>query len=157
MQGIVDCGQASFSYYNENMFVWSEIREVCAELLSTNAFGKFQELCDWDVFDTDGDDHCRSEWEGFIRSCDSEDDEIDLNDFERQIDLRNNFEQRSIDACDQCIALDQLKAWSLYVEDKPVEKAAYRKFLVSIFFLCMQCDIVVTSSHIIYSTGAIQP
>ena len=157
MQGIVDCGQASFSYYNENMFVWSEIREVCAELLSTNAFGKFQELCDWDVFDTDGDDHCRSEWEGFIRSCNPEDEEIALNDFERQIDLRNDFEQRLIDARDQCIALDQLKAWSLYVEDKPVKKAAYRKFLVSIFFLCMQCDIIVTLSHIIYPIGAIQP
>ena len=139
------------------MFVWSEIREVCVELLSADALGKFQDLCDLDVFDTDGDNYCRSEWEDFIRSCDSEDEEIGLDNFERQIDLRNDFEQRSINVRDQCIALDQIKAWSLYVEDKPVEKAAYRKFLVSIFFLCMQCDTVVTLSHIIYPIGAIQP
>ncbi len=122
-----------------------------------DAFDKFQELCDLYVFDTDGDDNCRSEWEDLIQKCDSEDEEIDLDDHGRQIGLQNNFEERSDNVRNQRIALDQIKAWSLYVEDKPVEKAAYRKFLVSIFFLCMQCDIVVTSSHIIYSTGAIQP
>ena len=139
------------------MFVWSEIREVCVDLLSTDAFGKFQELCNLDVFDTDSDDYCRSEWEDFIQNCDSEDEEIELDNFERQFELRNDFEERSINVRDQRIALDQIKAWSLYVEDKPVKKAAYCKFLVNIFFLYMQCDIVVTSSHIIYPTGAIQP
>jgi hypothetical protein len=91
LQGIVNCAQASFLYYTENMFVWSEIREVCVDLLSTDAFSKFQELCDLDVFDTDGDDYCRSEWEDFIRNCDSEDEEIELDNFKRQIDLRNDF------------------------------------------------------------------
>ncbi len=126
-------------------------------LLSADAFGKFQELCDLDVFDTNGDDNCQSEWEDLIQKCDSDDEEIDLDDYERQIGLRNNFEERSDVVRDNLIAHDQLRVWSLYVEHKPVEKAAYRKFLVSIFFLCMRCDIVVTSSHIIFSTGAIQP
>ena len=89
--------------------------------------------------------------------CNSDDEEIDIDDYERQIAARNNFEESSDDVRDNLIAYDQLRAWSLYVEHKPVEMAAYRKFLVSIFFLCMQCDIVVTLSHIIYSTGAIQP
>ncbi len=127
------------------------------ELLSADAFNKFQELCDLYVFDTDGDNYCRSEWEDLIQNCNSEDEEIDLDNHKRQIELQNDFEERSDNVRDQRIALDQIKAWSLYIEDKPVEKAAYHKFLVSIFFLCMQCDIVVTSSHIIYSTGAIQP
>ena len=38
---------------------------------------------------------------------------------------------------DKVIAYDQLKAYSLYLEDKPAELAAYHKFLVSICFLCM--------------------
>ncbi len=54
---IVDCGHASFRYYGENMHVWSDVREVCMDLLSTGAFGKFQELCDLYVFDTDGDEN----------------------------------------------------------------------------------------------------
>ena len=150
MQGIVDCGQASFLYYTENMFVWSAIREVCAELISTDAFGKFRELCDWGVFNTIGDEHCRSEWGDFVQSCNPEDEEIPLDDYERQIGIQNDFEQKSIDERARCIAFDQLKAWSVYVEDKPIAKAAYRDFLVSIFFLYVQCDIVVTLSHIIF-------
>jgi hypothetical protein len=126
-------------------------------LLSADAFDKFQELFDLDVFDTNGDDNCRSEWEYLIQKCDSDDEEIDLDNYKRQIGLQNDFEERSDNVRDQLIVLDQIKAWSLYVEDKPVKKAAYCKLLVSIFFLCMQCDIVMTSSHIIYSTGAIQP
>jgi hypothetical protein len=126
-------------------------------LLSADAFEMYQELCDLDVFDKHGDDNRRSDWEDLIQKCDSDDEEIDIDDYERQIGLRNDFEERSDDVRDNLIAHDQLRAWSLYVEHKPVKKAAYRKFLVSIFFLCTQCDIVMTLSHIIYSTGAIQP
>ncbi len=80
MQAIADCAHASFTYYAENMRVWSEIREVCMDLLSADAFGKFQELCDLYVFDTDGDDNCRSDWENLIQKCNSEDEEIEVND-----------------------------------------------------------------------------
>jgi hypothetical protein len=78
-----------------------------------------------------------------------------LDDFERQIELQNDFEQKSIDERARCIAFDQLEAWSVYVEDKPIVKAAYRNFLVSIFFLYVQCNTVVTLSHIIFPIGAI--
>ncbi len=126
-------------------------------LLSADAFERYQELCKLDVFNKHGDENCRSDWETLIAKCNSDDEEIDIDDYERQIALQNKFEERSDDVRNTLIAYDQLRAWSLYVEHKPVKMAAYRKFLVSIFFLCMQCDIVVTSSHIMYSTGAIQP
>jgi hypothetical protein len=128
LQGIVDCGQASFSYYTENMFVWLAIREVCAELLSTDAFGKFRELCDWGVFDTVGDDHCRSKWDGFIQSCNPEDEEIALDDFERRIELQNDFEQKLIDERAQCIAFDQLEVWSVNVESSPSRRLRIATF-----------------------------
>ena len=128
------------------------------DLLSADAFGKFQELCDLYVFDTEGDEDCREDWGSLIDKCDSEDEEIDVNDYERQIGDQNDFEERSIDERARRIAFDQLKAWSIYVEDKPLAKAAYHNFLVSIVLLfACNCDIVVVLSHIISSTGAIQP
>ena len=140
------------------MHVWSDVRKVCMDLLSTDAFGKFQELCDLYVFDTEGDENCREDWGSFIDKCDSEDEEIDVSDYERQIGDQNDFEERSIDEHARRIAFDQLKAWSIYVEDKPLAKAAYHNFLVSIVLLfACNCDIVVVLSHIISSTGAIQP
>ena len=139
LQAIVDCGHASFRYYGENMRVWSEIREVCEDLLSTDSFGKFQELCDLDVFDTKGDENLREDWGSFITDCNSEDEEMDASDYEREIDNRNDFYESSIDERARCITFEQLTAWSMYVEDKPLAKAAYRDFLVSIVRLfCMQ-------------------
>ncbi len=128
------------------------------DLLSTDAFGKFQELCDLFVFDTEGDENCREDWGSLIEKCDSEDEEIDVNDYERQIGDQHDFEERSIDERARRIAFDQLKAWSIYVKDKPLAKAAYHNFLVSIVLLFeCNCDIVVVLSHIISFTGAIQP
>ena len=125
-------------------------------LLSADAFERYQELCELEVFNKHGDENRLIDWKSLTEKCNSDDEEIDIDDYERQIALRNEFEDRSDDVRNKLIAYDQLRAWALYVEHKPVEMAAYRKFLVSIFFLCMQCNIVVTSSHIIYSTGAIQ-
>jgi hypothetical protein len=58
---------------------------------------------------------------------------------------------------DKVIAYDQLKAFSLYLEDKPAELAAYHKFLVSIFSFVLACIITVMkkiSHH--HSAGALQ-
>ena len=140
------------------MHVWSDVRKVCMDLLSTDAFGKFQELCDLYVFDTEGDENFREDWGSFINECDPEDEEMDASDYERQIEDRNDFYESSIDERARRIAFDQLKAWSMYVEDKPLAKAAYHDFLVSVVLLfACNCDIVVVLSHIISSTGAIQP
>ena len=114
------------------------------DLLSADAFGKFQELCDLYVFDTEGDEDCREDWGSFITDCNSEDEEMDASDYEREIDNRNDFYESSIDERARRIAFEQLTAWSMYVEDKPLAKAAYRDFLVSIvrLFAC-NFDIVV--------------
>ena len=54
------------------------------------------------------------------------------------------------------IAYDQLKAYSLYLKDKPAELAAYHKFLVSIFsFVHAYFIVVVIISHH-RSAGALQ-
>ncbi len=108
--------------------MWLEIREVCIDLLSADAFGKFQELCDLYVFDTEGDENCRDDWGSLIEKCDSEDEEIELNDYERRIGIQNDFEERSNDERARRIAFDQLKAWSVYVEDKPLRRLRITTF-----------------------------
>ncbi len=151
MQAIIDCAHASFRHYNENQRVWSDIRNSCEGLLCAEALTRYQELCELEVFNRDGDDNRRIDWENLIDRCNSDDEEIDIDNYERQITLRNDFEDNSYDVRDKLIAYDQLRAWVLYVEHKPVEMAAYRKFLVSICFLCMQCNIVVTIvSHYLF-------
>jgi hypothetical protein len=151
LQAIIDCAHASFSHYNENQRVWSDIRNNCKGLLSADALMRYQELCELEVFNRDGDDNRRADWEDLIDKCNSDDEEINIDDYERQIALRNDFENRSDDVRDKLIAYDQLRAWALYVEHKPVEMAAYCKFLVSICFLCMQCNIVMTIvSHCLF-------
>jgi len=81
---------------------------------------------------------------------------MDANDYEREIDNRNDFYESSIDERARRIAIEQLTAWSVYVDDKPLAKAAYRDFLVSIvrFFSC-NFDIVVVLSHVIFIIGEI--
>ncbi len=151
LQAILDCAHASFRHYNENQRVWSDIRNNCEGLLCADALTMYQELCEGEVFDRDGDENRRIDWEDLIDKCNSDDEEINIDDYERQITLRNDFDDKSDDVRDKLIAYDQLRAWALYVEHKPVEMAAYRKFLVSICFLCMQCNIVVTIvSHYLF-------
>ncbi len=144
LQAIINCVHALFHHYNENQRVWLDIRNNCKGLLSADALARYQEqeLCELEVFNRDGDDNRRVDWEDLINKCNSDNEEINIDDYERQITLRNNFEDRSNDVRDKLIAYDQLRAWALYVEHKPVKMAAYRKFLVSICFLCMQCNIV---------------
>ena len=90
-----------------------------------------------DVFDKDGDDDCRTEWENLVKKCNSDDEEVDANNYEQQFSLRDKLEAKSKNMRKLAIAYEQLKAYSLYLEHKPAELAAYRKFLVSICFLCM--------------------
>ncbi len=131
--------------------MWSDIRNDWEGLLSADALTRYQELCEGGVFDRDGNDNRRADWKDLIDKCNSDDEEIDIDNYEQQISLQNDFEDKSDDVRDKLIAHDQLRAWSLYVEHKPVEMAAYCKFLVSIFFLCMQCNIVVTIvSHYLF-------
>ena len=40
---------------------------------------------------------------------------------------------------ERVIAYDQLKAFTLFLEDKPAQTAAYREFLVSVVFTVLAC------------------
>ena len=113
-------------------------------------------MCKLEVFNRDGDENCRIDWENLIDKCNSDNEEIDIENYERQIALRNDFEDKSDDVRDKLIAYDQLRAWALYVEHKPAKLAAYCKFLVCICFLCMHCNIVVTIVSHHYSVGVVQ-
>jgi len=57
------------------------------------------------------------------------------------------------------IAYHQLEAYSLYLEDKPSELAAYREILVSVFSMVLACIIIfmrIISHHHYDSAGALQ-
>ena len=136
--------------------MWSDIRSHCGDLLCIEDLTRYQELCDGEVFDKIGDEDRWTEWVDLIDKCNSDDEDIDISNYEQQFSLRDEFEDKSKDMRDKLIAYDQLRAWSLYVEHKPVKLAAYRKFLVSICFLCMQCNIVVTIVSHHYSVCALQ-
>ena len=137
MQAVLDCAHASFDHYDENRHVWATIRSRCEDLICTDDLSRYQELCDRDVFDEAGAENRRAEWENLVEKWDPNFEDIDVNDYERQAYLRNEIEDELKDMRDKVIAYDQLKAYSLYLKDKPVELAAYHKFLVSICFLCM--------------------
>ena len=156
LQAILDCAQASFDHYNENRYVWTNIRSHCEDLLCTNDLSRYQELCDRDVFDETGDENRRAEWEDLVKKCNPDIKDIDLNDYERQAYLRNEIEDESKDMRDKVIAYDQLKAFSLYLKDKPAESAAYHKFLVSICHFVHACNIVMTIISHHHSAGALQ-
>ncbi len=156
LQAVLDCAHASFHHYNENQRVWSAIRSHCKDLLCTDDLARYQELCGGEVFDKIGDDDRRTEWVELVDKCNSDNEDIDISDYERQFSLQEEFEDKSKDMRDKLIAYDQLRAYSLYVEHKPAELAAYRKFLVSICFLCMHCNILMTIVSHHYPAGALQ-
>ena len=71
------------------------------------------------------------------------DEDIGSSDHEGQMNLRDDFESKSKVMRERLIAYHQLKAFSLYLEDKPTELAAYRRFLVGIFSLVLAFIIIV--------------
>ncbi len=75
-------------------------------LLSADAFERYQELCELDVFNKHGDENRRSNWETLLAKCNSDNEEIDIDDYEHQIALRNEFEERLDDVRDKLIAHD---------------------------------------------------
>ena len=117
--------------------MWATIRSRCEDLLCTDDLSRYQELCDRDVFDKAGAENRWAEWENLVEKWDPDFEDIDVNDYERQAYLHDKIEDKSKDMRNKVIAYDQLKAYSLYLKDKPAELAAYHKFLVSICFLCM--------------------
>ncbi len=156
LQAILDCAQALFDHYNENRYVWMNIKSHCEDLICTDDLSRYQELCDRDVFDEAGDENCWAEWEDLVKKCDPDIEEINLNDYKCQAYLRDEIKDKLKDMRNIVIAYDQLKAFSLYLKNKPAELAAYQKFLVSICHFVHACNIVMTIISHHHSASALQ-
>ncbi len=93
-----------------------------------------------------------SRWANLLKEFDPEDEFVSV--YKSRYDIDNDYEEEL--TCKRLIAYDQLKAFSLYLKNKPAELAAYRKFLVSIFsFVHANFIVVVIISHH-HSVGALQ-
>ena len=108
------------------------------------------------MYDESNDDENRqSEWADLLKNFDPDDKYVSV--YEGRYDINDDSEEKAELTRKRLIAYHQLEAYSLYLEDKPAELAAYRKFLVSIFSLVLACIIIVMikiSHH--HSAGALQ-
>ncbi len=108
------------------------------------------------MFDKAGDENCQAKWENLIKKFNLDNEDIGSSDYEGQAYLCDDIEDKMKDMHKKVIAYDQLKAFSLYLKDKPADLAAYHKFLVSIYHFVHAYNIVMTiiSNH--HSVGALQ-
>ena len=87
----------------------------------------------------------QTEWVELLKKFDPNDEDVESSDFEGQANLRGDFENNLKVMSERVIAYHQLKAYSLYLEDKPVELAAYCEFLVSVFSMVLVLYCVLLS------------
>ena len=152
MQAVLDCAQASFEHYNANRDLWMTVRDHCKDLLGAEDLSRYQELCD----EHNNDENHQTHWSDLLEKFYPKDEDIKSSNYEGQANLRNDIENKSKDMCKKVIAYDQLKAFSSYLKDKPAELAAYRKFLVSIYYFVHAYIIVATIISHHHSVGALQ-
>ncbi len=72
--------------------------------------------------------------EKFLDKCDPYGEDIGSSDYDGRVNLRDDIENKAKVMRERVIAYDQLKAFTLFLEDKPAQTAAYREFLVSVVF-----------------------
>jgi hypothetical protein len=150
LQAILNWEQALFDHFELNRDGWSLVRSYCQGLLGSEELYRYQELYD-KRYD---DENHQTNWEELLEKFDPEDRFVSVN--ESWYDIDDDNEEKEELTCKSLIAYDQLKAYSLYLKDKPDELAAYRKFLVSIFsFVHTYFIVVVIISHP-HSAGALQ-
>ena len=131
LQAILNCAYASFDHYALNCDTWSLVRSCCRDLLSPEELERYQGL-----YERNDDENRQSEWRDLLGMFDPDDEDIGSSDNEGQANLCDDIEIDSKVMKERIIAYHQLKAFSLYLEDKPNLTAAYRKFLVScVYFL----------------------
>ena len=131
LQAILNCAYASFDHFALNCDTWSLVRSCCRDLLVPEELERYQEL-----YERDDDENRQSEWGDLLGMFDPDDEDIGSSDNEGQANLRDDIEIDSKVMKERIIAYHQLKAFSLYLEDKPNLTAAYCKFLVScVYFL----------------------
>jgi len=110
------------------------VRNWCEDLLVPEELERYREL-----YEGSDDENLQREWETLLDKFYPSNEGLGSSDNEGQANLCDNFEIDSKTMREKTIAYHQLKAFSLYLEDKPDLTAAYRKFLVSrVYFLwCM--------------------
>ena len=133
LQAILDSADESFRRYDENRDVWMTIRGHCKSLLGEADYFRYHELCDKDVFNYNVEENHLIEWKDILVKFDPDDEDVRSSDYEGQAYLRDDIENESKVMRERVIAYDQLKAFSLYLEDKPAQSAANHEFLVSIY------------------------
>ena len=135
LQAILNCAQALFDHFELNCDVWLLVRTDCRDLLGLDELERYRELYD----KYNDDENRQSEWEDLLKKFDPDDEFVDAG----RNDFADDFEEKAELTRERLIAYHQLKAFSLYLEDKPTELAAYRRFLVSIFSMVLAFIIIV--------------
>ena len=142
--------QASFDHVELNSDAWITIRSHCKDLLGSEELKRYSEIYD----ERNDDENCQSNWADLLKKFDPDDEFVSV--YEGQYDIDDDYNEKEELTCKRLIAYDQLKAFSLYLKDKPAELAAYHKFLVSIFpFMHAYFIAVVIILHH-HSAGALQ-
>jgi len=132
LQAILDCAYESFKRFDENRDVWTTIRDHCKGLLSDDDYGRYHELCDRGIFNHDDEEDRLREWKDFLDKCDPYGEDIGSSNCDGQVNLRDDIKNEAKVMCERVIAHDQIKAFTLFLEDKADLSAAYHEFLVSI-------------------------
>ena len=133
LQAILDCTDKSHRRYDENRDVWMTIRSHCKGLLGEEDYFRYHELCDRDVFKYKVEDNRLSEWKKFLDKFDPDYKDIGSSDYEGQAQLHDDIKNEAKVMRKRMIVYDQLKAFSLYLKDKPTQSAVYHDYLVSIY------------------------
>ncbi len=128
LQAILDCAHASFDCFDVNCDRWMTVRTACEYLLGAVDLDRYREL-----YDEDDDKNCRTKWAELLKKFDPNDEDVGSSDYEGQANLRDDFKNNSKVMSKRVIAYHQLKAFSMYLKDKPDMSEAYHKFLVSIY------------------------
>jgi len=135
------------------------IRDHCRGLLGDDDYGRYHELCDrdFDFFNYDVEENRLREWKEFLDKCDPYGKDIGSNDYDGQVNLRDDIKNEAKIMRERVIAHDQIKAFTLFLEGKPAQTAAYREFLVRVVFTVLACIIIVVTiiSHH-HSVGTLQ-
>ena len=139
LQAILNCAYASFHHYDENRDVWMEIRGHCEDLLGEEDLERYQELFNMDRFNYDREENRLSEWKAILKKIYPDDSEVGSSNHEGEIEHLDAVENDSKVMRERVISFHQLKAFSLYLKDKPAQSDAYHQFLVSIFFMVLAC------------------
>jgi hypothetical protein len=106
------------------------VRNWCKDLLVPEELERYREL-----YEGNDDENLQSEWDTLLDKFYNSDEDVGSSDNEGQANLRDDFEIYSETMREKTIAYHQLKAFSLYLEGKPAQTAAYHDFLVSIYSL----------------------